>query len=601
MNVIQKVFAILSPSETKDFKKVLLLFVGLSFFEMVGLASIMPFLGVLGNPNIIEKNSFLADLFYITTALNIAVNTNQFIFILGFLSLIFIAFAALFRGFSQYYNNRFMEDLRHKISKRILEIYLNQPYSFFMKRHSSELTKNILSDIDHSVERVIRPILTLISNIVILISLVGLLVVINPLLIILSVLLLGGLYSIIYLFLHNHIKKFGDTIVESNKQRYLTASDAFGGIKTIKVWNTEAASLSAFEIGSHQFSRSHAGHQTLGIIPSYIVEVVVFGAIIILTLALIKLEGGLHGTALGNVLPTIGIYALCLIRMKPVAQSIYQGIAAIRFGDAIISNLYNETRLEIPMSKKNKTAQVPFYSNIELNNIIFTYPDKTIPSLHNFSVLIPKNSSLGIIGHTGSGKSTVADILLMLLYPANGHLLVDGRILDRQSASTWRKNIGYVPQEVFLNDTSIAENIAFGLPKHEIDYERVKKCAQIACIDDFITNEMESGYETRVGERGIILSGGQRQRLGIARAFYKNPEILIFDEATSALDTATEKMVLKSIFNFSHQKTIIIISHRTALLNVCDNLIVLKGGKIIKAGKYTQLLQSGTISDDKIK
>jgi ATP-binding cassette, subfamily B, bacterial PglK len=593
MNVLHKIFKILLPSEIKGFRKVLFLCIGLSFFEIAGIASVMPFLGVIGSPNVIEDNLNFSLVFESLISLNMIENINQFIVLLGISSFLIITFAAIFRSFTQYFNNRFIEDVRHQLSKRILEIYISQPYEFFMNRHSSELSKNILSDVDQSVERVIKPILMLFANAIILVGLIVLLIIINPLLVIFTVVLLCILYAIIFLFFQKHLKRFGDLLVEANRLRFLSAAETLGGVKTIKLWNAESLSLNAFDLGSSQFSRSHAAQQTFSIIPSYIVEVVVFGAIIVLTLTLTMSQRVGANQALGDMLPMIGLYTITLMRMKPLAQGLYQGIAALRFGDTLISNLYQETKLLANVPRNKKNVNISFQSKLELKNITYHYPKKEIPVLKNISLSINKNSTLGILGATGSGKSTVADILLTLLQPTTGRMMVDGKDLASYDKNSWHDKIGYVTQDIYLLDKTITENIAFATPPSKIDHAKVMHCAQLACIHNFINEELSHGYDTRVGERGISLSGGQRQRLGIARAFYKSAEILIFDEATSALDAKTEKMVLESILSFTKSKTIIFITHRTSLLELFDKIIVINRGQIIDRGSYKYLLEKG--------
>jgi len=299
------------------------------------------------------------------------------------------------------------------------------------------------------------------------------------------------------------------------------------------------------------------------------------------------------------MLSILGFYALALIRLKPVAQTIYQGVSALKFGNALISNLYNEFQLSGNVPKKFNNKNIKFENSIEIRDLSYSYPDKSIKSLNKISIIINKNSSLGVIGHTGSGKSTFIDILLGMLTTDIGSIMIDGVKLKNVHETEWQKKIGYVPQEIFLVDLSIAENIAFGLSKEKIDYNKIIRASKIACVHEFVS-DLPDGYETKVGERGIGLSGGQRQRIGIARAFYRDPEILIFDEATSALDKVTEELVMDSIHSFSRKKTMIFITHQTSTLTNCDNIICLKGGKLINSGTYKKLLNDGFIKNTKI-
>jgi len=589
MRTFNRILEILTPHERHQIFQVLLLFVGLALLEAAGLASIMPFLAVLGNPELIETNPILSTLWSIAQSYNIA-SKDQFLVALGVAAFCLIMFAAIYRGVAQYINNSFVEMCRHSISKRVLETYLHQPYTFFLNRHSGDLSKTILSEVDNIVERVVRPTILMIANSVVLLALVVLLVLVNPWLVFLAVGLIGVLYVLIYAVLRKHIARFGEVLVESNKERFTAAGEALGGIKSIKLFGREAAYLGRFNGPSTRYSRSHAGHQTLGIIPSYVVEVVVFGAIILLTLSLTVVYGGVQSDVMGEILPIIGLYTFSAYRMKPVVQAIYQGVAGLKFGGALVDNLHKELTLNKCASIHNIPSQpLKMRQHIFLENLTFHYPDVDIASLSDVTLNIPAKSSLGLVGTTGAGKTTLVDLILGLLQPTQGKIVVDGQPVTMSNLRAWQQSLGYVPQDIFLSDCTIAENIALGISISEIDYEQVAQCARMAQLDDFIMQDLPDRYETMVGERGVRLSGGQRQRIGIARALYHNPEVLIFDEATSALDTVTEQAVMDAIDMLAHQKTMILIAHRLSTVRHCDQIVLLEKGHIKAVGSYEEL------------
>jgi len=589
MKTLNRILEILTSQERRQILKVLILFVGLALFEAAGLVSIMPFLAILGNPELIETNTILSSLWSIAKDQNID-SKDQFLVALGVASFFLIMFAAIYRGFAHYSNNYFIEMCRHSISRRVLETYLHQQYSFFLNRHSGELSKTILSEVDNIIERVVRPSILMISNSVVFVALVVLLVLVNPWLMLLAVGLIGVLYFLIYAVLSNHIARFGKALVDANKERFTAAGEALGGIKSIKLFGREAAYLERFNRPSMQYSRSHAGHNTLGIIPSFVVEVVVFGAILLLTLVLIISSGGVKSDVMGEIIPIIGLYALSAIRLKPVMQSIYQGVAGLRFGGALVENLHKELALDKLVSiHEIPSNPIKLKKSIFLDNLTFLYPETTVPSLDSISFNIPARSSLGIVGTTGAGKTTLVDLILGLLHPSKGQLVVDGKPVTLSNLRSWQKNLGYVPQDIFLSDTTIAENIALGIPKSQIDYEQVTRCARMAQLDTFIIQELPDLYETLVGERGVRLSGGQRQRIGIARALYHNPDVLIFDEATSALDTLTEQAIMGAIEMLGQHKTMIFIAHRLSTVRYCDQIILLDQGRIKAVGSFDEL------------
>jgi len=285
------------------------------------------------------------------------------------------------------------------------------------------------------------------------------------------------------------------------------------------------------------------------------------------------------GKEVSHILPVLGLYGFAAYRMLPAAQNIYRSISQIKFSEQVLSILQPEFALEKTEhtdSLKSDIQKLKFENSIRLENISFAYPNRLEqPVLNNFSIEIKKNTSLGIVGKSGSGKSTLMDIMLGLLQAQHGEVFIDGIALTENNIMAWRNLVGYVPQSIYLADKSIAENIAFGVSKEQIDFRQVQFVAKQAQIDDFIQHQLPLGYHTIVGERGVMLSGGQRQRIGIARALYKDPQMLFMDEATSALDTETEQAVNDAIQGLSGEKTMVIIAHRESAIKHCVNKISL--------------------------
>ena len=304
--------------------------------------------------------------------------------------------------------------------------------------------------------------------------------------------------------------------------------------------------------------------------------------------------GASDNSNLGYILPVVGVYAFSAYRLQPALQSIFLGLASIRFGEATINNFYSDMqeKFDVDMSLPPSAFKPKDPKNvIELKNLSYLYSEASDFSLNNLNVKIPIGSTVGIVGSTGAGKTTLVDVFLGLLEPSKGEILIDGVQLTKSWLRVWQQSLGYVPQDIYLNDTSIAENIALGVQKEYIKQEQVEKCAQMANIHDFIVSDLPSQYRTIVGERGVRLSGGQRQRIGIARALYHNPEILVFDEATSALDTITERGIMQAIEFISKQKTIIIVAHRLSTVRNCDKILVLEKGHIKEMGTYDELIK----------
>ena len=272
-------------------------------------------------------------------------------------------------------------------------------------------------------------------------------------------------------------------------------------------------------------------------------------------------------------------------------QFIFQGFAGLNFGRSAVENIFNELNAEInnDVEAKKNGKKFRITGKISISSLNYSYPSSEKLALRNLTLDIPAGSSLGVVGGTGAGKSTFVDILLGLLKPSSGSIKIDEVLLNNSNINSWQGEIGYVPQEIYLVDDTIAANIAFGIPKDKIDYDRVRDCAKLSQLDSFIENSMSSGYESMVGEKGIKLSGGQRQRIGIARALYNHPQVLVFDEATSALDTVTERELMQAIQKLFGTVTIIMIAHRISTVKNCDNIILLEDAEIIASGSYNDL------------
>jgi ABC-type multidrug transport system fused ATPase/permease subunit len=591
----KKALSMLTKKEKKNGIYILMLCIGMALAEAIGVASIMPFLAVLGSPEMINSNPILNLLYTYTAKIGIE-SPDDFLFILGIFSFIVILVSAAFRTYTQYRTNLYIELLRHNIGMRLLESYLRHPYSFFINTNSDELTKIVLSEVGGLITYVFRPFVNMASYGFVLVAILGLLVIIDPFLAILLGSLLGGLYAIVFVIIKKRIAKLGSTLVSSDKDRYTTCGEIFGGIKELKLLGAEQIYLDRFNNPSRQFSLSQAGYQTMSQVPKYVIEAIAFGGIILLVVALIISNGGLNNSLLGQVLPIIGLYAFSAYRIQPALQTVFTGFSALRYGHAIINNIYSELSQNLnnksKLNSKSLDKSFEISDAIKFDGINYSYNNSSTYVLEELNLMIECGSSIGIVGSTGSGKTTFVDILLGLLRPTSGNISVDGEFINDEKIIDWQRLLGYVPQEIFLTDSTVAENIAFGIPREQIDQSRVEECARMAQVHNFIIDDLEMKYDSMIGQRGVRISGGQRQRIGIARALYRNPKVLVFDEATSALDALTEKAVMNAIHSLSPQKTLFIIAHRMSTIKACDKIIVLKKGRIIATGSYDELISS---------
>lgn len=378
--------------------------------------------------------------------------------------------------------------------------------------------------------------------------------------------------------------------MEANARRFKIASEAFGGIKAVKLMGSEDTFVQRYSAYSFQYAKHNATAEVLSALPLYALETVAFGGIILIVLYLLATRGDL-----AQVLPLAGLFTFAGYRMMPAMQQIYSGAIQLRFNLAVLDTLHEALQVGVATTERRDSRDIeplPFKDKLELHAITFRYPRTAEPVIRDLSLTIKAGSSVAFAGKTGSGKTTISDIILGLLPVDGGSMRVDGVEIGSENLRRWQRNLGYVPQDIYLQDDTIAANIAFGMADKEVDMAAVERAARIANIHDFIVGELPQGYESMIGERGVRLSGGERQRVGIARALYHDPAVLVLDEATSALDGATERMVFAAIENIARVKTLIIIAHRLTTVRKCDVVYVIDDGRIIARGTYGELMES---------
>lgn len=590
---LKKVFSLLSDKEKKTGLVICCLNIILSLLEVFSVASVMPFLAVLGNPDLINSSPIISSIFQVSHSFGVE-SLDEFFIFAGVLSFIVILLSSSYKLFVLYILNRYTEMRRHSVSCRLLEVYLRQPYVYFLDRHSGDLSKTVLSEVDHLVTMILRPTFAMIANSFTFLAIITLLIVVNPWVALVTGSILCFLYSIYFVAIKSKIGQLGETLVDSNKHRFIKTSEVFSSLKMIKFMRCEKSFIDGFKNFSQKFSSSVATHISLSTAPKYIIETLAFGGVIVILVGLIISFGGVQSNSLGHILPVVGVYVFAAYRMQPALQFIFNGVSSLQHGGATVDNLHND----LTVSQDNldfveyKSAALVSDKGLFIKNVSYTYPGASTPSLSFVDFEVSRGGCIGIVGSTGAGKTTLLDIILGLLEPEQGFLQVGDTRINSVNKGSWQRLLGYVPQEIVLTDSTIAENIALGVPQESIDMNRVIKVAQDAQIHEHIINNLPLGYETKLGERGVKFSGGQRQRIGIARALYSNPSVLIFDEATSALDNETEKHVMDAINLLSSEMTLIIVAHRLSTVKNCDKIIFLDGGKIHSSGTYEELIHS---------
>lgn len=560
-----------------------------ALIETLGVASAIPFLAALGDPSQIQTNPYLnaGYKFFGSTS------AEKYLFFLGILSFLSVSFSSIFRIFSSYVMNNFIELRRHSISERLLHIYLNEKYEFFIENSTSNLSKQMLSEVDQIIQGGVRPFIQLIAYSFVAIILMLFLIFFNSKIAISVGLVIGGSYFLVFICVKRLLARIGNARLASNQKRFHAAAEAFGAIKDIKLLGSEQHHLLQFQGPSRQNAAYQALNTTLTQLPKFFIEAIGFGTIIVLALVLLKQSENISNNPFGEILPILGVYAFAGLRLLPAAQNIYTGIANLKFSAAAIADLCEVLQKDPEMNQKRVAAPLPIklQQSLQLRGVSYSYPQSHNLALNEISFRMEAGTKFGIVGTTGGGKTTLVDIILGLLAPTGGEISVDGVRITSENSAAWQAGIGYVRQDIFLADTSVAANIAFGVAPEAIDMAQVEQCARIANIHDFIVEHMPQGYDTSVGERGIRLSGGQRQRLGIARALYRSPGLIVLDEATSALDNKTEMEIMGAIYGLGSQMTAILIAHRLSTIRKCDHIIMLERGTIVAQGTYDDLLE----------
>jgi ABC-type multidrug transport system fused ATPase/permease subunit len=587
MNNYIKLFEILSKTDRKKVLWIVLLVFIMAVFDVIGIASIMPFMAVLANPEFVGSNVYLHSV-YVFYEFN---DTQGFLFFLGVVVFGVLMFSLVFKAITNYILFKFVLVREYEIGSRLIVSYLGQPYSWFLDRNSAELGKTLLSEVNQVVLNGLLPFMNVVAQSMMVVIIVVFLLFIDFQL----ALIVGGSLFVAYLVLFKltgaFLTRIGTARLRANEARFRAVSELFGAIKEVKVAGLESIYINRFRVPSKTYAEHQASAMVVSQLPRFALEGFAFGGLLGVILYLMGGDQGITA-----MLPIMSAYAFAAYKLMPALQAIYAGVSLVSFSSAAISALHSSLYEKPPCSLEilAETSPVTHHSDIAFQDVSFKYDSADKDALQNINLIIPSGSKVGIVGPSGSGKTTTVDVLLGLLEPQSGSILVDGTIIGPSNRSGWQQSIGYVPQHIYLADDTISANIAFGVNPDQIDFAAVEVAAKLALLHDYIVDDMPLGYKTRVGERGARLSGGQRQRIGIARALYRNPSLLILDEATSALDNLTEKSVMDAVHNIG-EMTILMIAHRLSTVRKCDTIVFLNGGVIEGRGTFDELVENNQI------
>jgi len=572
-------WAHLTRCRQKQLGLLLILMLASAFAEMISLGAVLPFIGVLTAPDKVLNYSpvrLIADMIGVTSSSQLILP-----FVIAF------AVAAVAAGGIRvlliWSNTRLSNDIGADISMEIYRRTLYQPYKVHVSRNSSSVISGI-TDKTISAVNVVQSLLILVSSVVLFIALMVALLAIDPFMVLLATLVFGITYAIITLVARRQLGINSQRIAREGPQVVKALQEGLGGIRDVLLNGTQNVYCLTYKNADLPYRRAAGSNTFVALSPRFAMEAI--GMVLIAGLAsgLSRQAGGV-----ATALPVLGALALGAQRLLPALQQIYIAWATIAGSQSSLAEAIELLNQPLPPEAATPEPEpLEFRDSIVFQSVRFRYVDDTPWFCLDFT--IPKGARVGFVGSTGSGKSTTLDLLMGLLEPTEGQILVDGQSILGERRRSWQRAIAHVPQSIFLADTNIAENIAIGVPRNEIDMDLVREAARQAQIDKFIESRGK-GYDELIGERGIRLSGGQRQRIGIARALYKQASVLIFDEATSSLDNVTEQAVMESIERLNRDLTILIIAHRITTVRRCDKIIELAHGKVVAQGSYEQLLE----------
>jgi len=553
-----------------------------AFMEVVSLGAVLPFLGILTAPDKVFNYPIVA---HIAQTLGIT-SADQLVLPI---TITFAATALIAGGIRlllAWVNTRLTAASGSELSIEVYRRTLYQPYPVHVARNSSEVISSITNKVNGVVFGVLLPLMNLVSSVILLVAVMLALLVINPVVSSVAAIGFGTVYGLISWASRRRLNRNSQCIADEQTQVVKALQEGLGGIRDVLLNGAQPIYCDIYRKADLPFRKAQADNAFIGQSPRYAMEAI--GMVIIAALAygLSRQAGGI-----ATALPVLGALAIGAQRLLPALQQIYSAWVSIAGNHVQLSDTIEMLNQPLPAEAQQPAPEpLRFHDTVRFDNVRFRYISDGPWVLDGLNFTIPKGARVGFVGSTGSGKSTTLDLLMGLLLPTEGELLVDGQPISGNRIRTWQQTIAHVPQSIYLTDTTLAENIAFGVPRDVIDMDRVRQAAHQAQIADFIESQPE-GYNAYVGERGIRLSGGQRQRIGIARALYKQVSVLVFDEATSALDNTTEQAVMDAIEGLNRDITILLIAHRLTTVQNCDIIFEIEHGQVAAQGSYEQLLK----------
>ena len=587
---LKKVLCLLDARDRRKFTLLFLFIFGGTLLEFVGIGAIMPLIILLSRPNIVQENDYMRMLYEWVAPSSF----NEFSLWVGISVVAVFLFKNIYLSLLIHVQNRMVYSKHVAMSSHLFLSYLYSPYIFHLQQNSSRLLHNITGASLNVTMGVFLPVVTLAAEFFVVCTLAIFVIIYEPVLSSLVIIFLGTLLGIFYLFVRRRLRYLGKQLHIRSSLLFQVVNQGLGSIKETKILGREKFFETSYLKHARQAAKSHAYQSTMQRLPSFYIETMV--VILIVFVLLYNLYAGIEPHI---ILTTISMFGLVAIRLMPSMNRISAALNLIQSHTPFLDEVCGDTHTlaqkldrsrqenhEVPHTSTLPTQE--FKQIITLKDLVYVYADASEPALKNISLSFKKRESVGFVGPSGSGKTTIINVLLGLLEPTQGQVLVDGQDIQNDLPA-WQRQIGYIPQNIYITDDSIRKNIAFGLFDQEIEEEKVWDALRLAQLETFVKN-LPDGLDTVVGENGIRISGGQQQRIGIARALYHDPALLVMDEATASLDNETERSFMAAVGLLSGKKTVILIAHRLTTVQHCDTIFFLAGGRLLIEGTYHDLL-----------
>lgn len=578
--LIRKIWEFLGPIQRRGAITLLLFMVLGMGLETLGIGLVIPAIALLTQPDFSQHYVFVRPIF---TSLGSPSRQTLAIGGMGTLVVVYLIKES-FLAFLAWRQMQFAFGLQAQLSQRLFQVYLAQPYTFHLQRNSAQLIRNVVNEVSMFTGSGMLPGMSFLTESLVLFGLCVLLLVVEPRGALIVVSVLGVATWGFYGFMRGRIARWGESRQQSEGMRLQHLQQGLGGVKDVKLLGREETFLQRYSLHNNQSARVERLQNTMNQLPRLWLELLAVSGLAILVTSMI-----LQGRAIESILPTLALFAATAFRLIPSANRILGALQVLRYSKPVIDLLHSELQLKPEVKNTNKHANTMMHSAVEMRHVSYCYPAREQFALQDVSLRIARGEMVGFIGASGAGKSTLVDLLLGLLHPDHGMVSVDGDDVQKNLRG-WQRQIGYVPQAIYLTDDTLRRNIAFGIPDEQIDEAALERAIKAAQLQNFVA-DLPQGLETMVGERGVRLSGGQRQRIGIARALYHDPGILVLDEASSALDSTTEQEVMQAVRALHGDKTIILIAHRLSTVAYCDRLYRLEQGRLIEQGTPETMLK----------